>query len=183
MEGSWYPVDGSEAQNIIRAAEAPPDSPFRPRFRRRSGEIVVTPGLGGGGASGTIAPPSGLAINHSAATSSSRNGLGVLLGKQPIAEALSRLLTLRDVFKMGSSCRALMRRLLIAGGPAPGQPSQEAVGVLQQQGLGLPLSALQAVGGEAIGAGGPPAGSAAGGDGGGGGGGGDAAAGAAVGTG
>ncbi|CAM9483919.1 unnamed protein product [Laminaria digitata] len=52
MEGSWCPVDGSEAQNIIRAAEAPPDSPFRPRFRRRAGEIVVAPELGGGGRRG-----------------------------------------------------------------------------------------------------------------------------------
>lgn len=109
MDYPWHPSDGSEAQNIIRAAEAPPDSPFRPRFRRRSGEIVVPPGTtGDSSGAGTIAPP------RSSNASSIR--LGVLLAKQPVAEALARHLTLRDVFKIGSSCRELMNRLLVVGG-------------------------------------------------------------------
>lgn len=125
MDFGWHPGDGgSEAQNIIRAAEAPPDSPFRPRFRRRSGEIVLASGGGGGGSSGTIGPPSSgggaITIARNNAASVSRIRLAALLNKQPVAEALARFLTLRDVFKTGSSCRELMNRLLIVGGAASG---------------------------------------------------------------
>lgn len=125
MAYPWHPDDGSEAQNIIRQAEAPPDSPFRPRFRRRSGELFP---LQGGMA--TIAPPAGSGNNNVQAIK-----LGVLLGKKPVADTLSRFLTLRDVFKMGASCRELMRRLLTVGGAAGGAGSAAAPehGAQQQQ--------------------------------------------------
>ncbi len=118
MAYPWHPDDGSEAQNIIRQAEAPPDSPFRPRFRRRSGEMPL-PGFGAAGA-GMIGPPVVGGNNVQAIK------LGVLLGKKPVADALSRFLTLRDVFKMGASCRELMRRLLTVGGAAGGAGSASA---------------------------------------------------------
>lgn len=107
MDG-WDPYEGSEAQNIIRQAEIAPDSPFRPRFRRRFGETVPPPVFGGGGASssGTI----GAAVP--------KIKLDVLIGKRPIAEVLVSFLTLRDVFKMGMSCRDLMNRLLVGAAGA-----------------------------------------------------------------
>lgn len=144
----WHVDDGSEAQNIIRQAEAPPDSPFRPRFRRRSGEIAIPAGFAAG-AAGTIGPPTPGAGGSSGGAGSSKSDvqrikLGVLLGKRPVADALSRFLTLRDVFKMGASCRQLMIMLLTVGGAgaeggagaaaaAAGEPRQQgaaAVGVV-----------------------------------------------------
>lgn len=144
MAYPWHPDDGSEAQNIIRQAEAPPDSPFRPRFRRRSGELFP---LQFGGAPGTIAPPG----NNSSSSSNGNNvqaiKLGVLLGKKPVADTLSRFLTLRDVFKMGASCRELMRRLLTVGGAAGGAGSASAPepGSQQQQQQGAAAAAAAAV--------------------------------------
>lgn len=107
MDG-WNTYEGSEAQNIIRQAEIAPDSPFRPRFRRRFGETVAPPVFGGRGASssGTV----GVAVP--------KIKLDVLIVKQPIAEVLVSFLTLRDVFKMGMSCRDLMNRLLLGAAGA-----------------------------------------------------------------
>ncbi|CAN0460374.1 unnamed protein product, partial [Ectocarpus sp. 12 AP-2014] len=126
--------EGSEAQNIIRQAEAPPDSPFRPRFRRRSGEIAIPAGFPTG-AAGTMGPPTtggaGSGGTGSSKSDVQRIKLGVLLGKRPVADALSRFLTLRDVFKMGASCRQLMRMLLTVGRGAEGGAG--AAGVPQQQ--------------------------------------------------
>lgn len=146
LDYSWYPgAGGSEAQNIIRQAEAAPDSPFRPRSRRRSDNL----------GSGVVAPPnpnpfstpnsSQVPLSVAAAGTPAGAGtasgggavwqgivLSVLLGKQPVAEALVSFLTLRDVFKTGSSCRLLMNRLVICGNAIPlatanGNGSNEAV--------------------------------------------------------
>eukprot|EP00903_Cladosiphon_okamuranus_P012199 g11442.t1 len=138
MDYSWHPDDGSEAQNIIRQAEAPPDSPFRPRYRRRSGELVPL-GMGG-----TVAPPAGSSSSSSNKVQAIK--LGVLLGKKPVADALSRFLTLRDVFKMGASCRELMRRLLTVSGAASGAGSSSAPepGGQQQQQQGAAAAAAAA---------------------------------------
>lgn len=143
MSFPWHPDDGSEAQNIIRQAEAPPDSPFRPRFRRRSGEIAVPVGFGAG-ATGTIAPPAMGANNNNGVQAIK---LGVLLGKKPIADALSCFLSLRDVFKMGASCRELMRRLMTVGGAEGGAGSAAApeLGAQQQQQQAAGAAAADAV--------------------------------------
>lgn len=145
MDYSWHPEDGSEAQNIIRQAEAPPDSPFRPRFRRRSGEIALPAGFGAPGAAGTIGPP---VVGGNGGVQAIK--LGVLLGKKPVADALSRFLTLRDVFKMGASCRELMRRLLTVGGAAGGAGTASAPepGAQMQQQQGAAASQAQAAAAE-----------------------------------
>lgn len=133
LDCPWYPgAGGSEAQNIVRQAEGAPDSPFRPRSRRRSDNL----------GSGVVAPPnphpyslhnssqvplSVAAVGPAAIAGTARGGgavwrgivLSVLLGKQPVAEALVSFLTLRDVFKTGSSCRLLMNKLVICGSAAP----------------------------------------------------------------
>ena len=103
MDDGWYPWDGSEAQNIIRQAETAPDSPFRPRFMRKSFK--------------TIPPLSFVGVGMSSgstwAAAVSRIKINVLMEKQPVAEALASFLTLRDVFKIGMTSRDLMNRLLM----------------------------------------------------------------------
>lgn len=142
----WQPGAGSEAQNIIRQAEAPPDSPFRPRSRRRSsGEVVAPPpngpgalgaGAGGAGSGQGLAAAAAAAAASLAAVEGMGGGddrlgveqLSVLLGKQPVAEALASFLTLRDVFKTGSSCRLLMNILVLCGTAAPAVNGSAAEG-------------------------------------------------------
>lgn len=128
LDYPWQPGNGSEAQNIIRAAEAPPDSPFRPRSRRRAshgeGGVIAPPsngatvalGLARGGP-GTTRATAAAITGEGGSGSAMLIALGVLLSKQQVAEAMAECLTLRDVFKLGSTCGELMNRLLICGGP------------------------------------------------------------------